>query len=302
MRQDLERRLFFHDRDLFFQQLDLVFVDTTSLYLCRDTETPWQTWGYSRDRRGDLPQFVLCVAVDRHGWPVAWEVFSGNAADKAGLRRIVAISRQRFRVRSVIIVADRGMIAGDTIEPLARRPRALFEGTLGRRRRRQREVSAEVLARAGRHETAADNLEVKEVSVGRRRHVVCRDPEEARKEAAARDAVLASLQTTLDRNGPSAILGNRGFARFLKIQKGSVRIDPEAVRRGARLNGKFVLTTDTDAIETAENESGGAGGLSHGISIGSVLACSFGRHTQPRLRAGVPCATPAVDPPGRVRT
>ncbi len=302
MRQDLERRLFFHDRDLCFQQLDLVFVDTTSLYVCRDTETPWRTWGSSRDRRGDLPQFVLRVALDPHGGPVVWEVFSGNAADRAALRRVVAISSQRFRVRLVLIVADRGMIAGDTIEPLARRPGARSEGILGCRMRRQREVSAEVLARTGRHETAADNLEVKEVSVGRRRYVVCRNPEEGRKEAAARDAVPANLQTTLERSGPRAIIGNRGFALFLKIQKGSARIDPEAVRRDARLDGKFVLTTDTDAIETVENELGGAGGLSHGISIGSVLACSFGRHTQPRLRAGVPCATPAVDPPGRVRT
>jgi hypothetical protein len=71
VRQDLERRLFFRDRDLFSMQLDLVFVDTTSLYVYRDTETPWRKWGYSRDRRGDLPQFVLCVAVDRYGWPVA---------------------------------------------------------------------------------------------------------------------------------------------------------------------------------------------------------------------------------------
>ena len=73
VRQKLERRLYLRDRDLFSMQLDLVFIDTTSLYVYRDTETPWRKWGYSRDRRGDLPQFVICVAVDRQGWPVAWE-------------------------------------------------------------------------------------------------------------------------------------------------------------------------------------------------------------------------------------
>src|SRR3989475_27209 len=246
VRQELERRLFFRDRDLFSMQLDLVFVDTTSLYVYRDTETLWRKWGYSRDRRGDLPQFVLCVAVDRHGWPVAWEVFPGNTADKPALRRLVEILRQRFKVRSVIIVADRGMIARDTIELLTRHPRAPFDYILGCRMRRQREVSDEVLARAGRYETVADNLEVKEVRVGRRRYVVCRNPEEAKKDAATRDAILAKLQTTLERNGPKAIIGNRGFARFVKVQKGSVSIDAEAVGRDARLDGKFVLTTNTD--------------------------------------------------------
>src|SRR3989475_9275345 len=116
VRQELERRLFFGDRELFSMQLDLVFVDTTSLYVYRATETLWRKWGYSRDRRGDLPQFVLCVAVDRHGWPVAWEIFPGNTADRPALRRIVEILRQRFKVRSVIIVADRGMIAQDRSE------------------------------------------------------------------------------------------------------------------------------------------------------------------------------------------
>lgn len=246
VRQDLEQRLFFRDRDLFSMQLDLVFIDTTSLYVYRDTESLWRTWGYSRDRRGDLPQFVLCVAVDRHGWPVAWEVFPGNTADKPALRRLVEILRQRFKVRSIIIVADRGMIAKDTIELLTQHPKAPFDYILGCRMRRQREVSEEVLARAGRYETVADNLEVKEVRVGRRRYVVCRNPEEAKKDAAARDAILAKLQTTLERNGPKAIIGNRGFARFVKVQKGSVAIDDEAVRRDARLDGKFVLTTNTD--------------------------------------------------------
>jgi hypothetical protein len=246
VRQNLERRLFFRDRDLFSMQLDLVFVDTTSLYVYRDTETPWRKWGYSRDRRGDLPQFVLCVAVDRHGWPVAWEVFPGNTADKPALRRIVEVLRQRFKVRSVIIVADRGMIAKDTIALLTRHRRAPFDYILGCRMRRQREVSEEVLARAGRYETVADNLEVKEVCVGRRRYVVCRNPEEVKKDAAARDAILAKLQTTLERNGPKAIIGNRGYARFVKVQKGSVSIDAEAVGRDIRLDGKFVLATNTD--------------------------------------------------------
>ncbi len=56
----------------------------------------------------------------------------------------------------------------------------------------------------------------------------------------------AKLQTTLERNGPKAIIGNRGFAPFVKIQKGSVTIGAAAVRRDARLDGKFVLTTNTD--------------------------------------------------------
>ena len=246
VRQKLERRLYLRDRDLFSMQLDLVFIDTTSLYVYRDTETSWRKWGYSRDRRGDLPQFVICVAVDRRGWPVAWEIFPGNTADKEALRRIVVLLRQRFNVSSVVVVADRGMIAADTIALLTEHPKAPFDYILGCRMRRQREVSEQVLSRTGRYQTVADNLQVKEVFVGERRYVVCRNSEEARKDAVARDAILAKLQQTLDKNGPKAIIGNRGFARFVRVSRGAVTIDAEAVRRDSRLDGKFVLTTNTD--------------------------------------------------------
>lgn len=246
VRQKLERRLYLRDRDLFSMQLDLVFIDTTSLYVYRDTETSWRKWGYSRDRRGDLPQFVICVAVDRRGWPVAWEVFPGNTADKEALRRIVVLLRQRFNVSSVVVVADRGMIAADTIALLTEHPKAPFDYILGCRMRRQREVSEQVLSRTGRYQTVADNLEVKEVHVGMRRYVVCRNGEEARKDAAARESILAKLEQTLEKNGPKAIIGNRGFARFVKVSRGAVTIDAAAVRQDARLDGKFVLTTNTE--------------------------------------------------------
>jgi hypothetical protein len=87
VREILERELFERDRDLFAEGLELLFLEATSVYVHRDTETDWQKRGYSRDRRADLPQFVLCVAVDRHGWPIAWEVFPGNTADRTALPR-----------------------------------------------------------------------------------------------------------------------------------------------------------------------------------------------------------------------
>jgi hypothetical protein len=105
-------------------------------------------------------------------------------------------------------------------------------------------VGATVLARAGRYHTVADNLEVKAVAVGGRHYVVCRNPLEAKKDAAARAAILAHLETALQR-GPKAVIGNTGFRRFLRIARGAVRIDRAAVARDERLDGKFVLRTNT---------------------------------------------------------
>jgi hypothetical protein len=52
-RADLERALCAPDRDLFTQELDLLFIDTTSTFAWRPTERPLRQRGYSRDRHPD---------------------------------------------------------------------------------------------------------------------------------------------------------------------------------------------------------------------------------------------------------
>jgi hypothetical protein len=78
-----------------------------------------------------------------------------------------------------------------------------------------------------------------------RRYVVCHNPLEAAKDAADREAMLAALQDKL-RRGVRGLVGNRGFRRFLKVEKEAVSIDQAAVKAEARFDGKYVLRTDTE--------------------------------------------------------
>ena len=245
IRADLEKELFLRDRDLFTQKLDLLFLDTTSTYVYRDTESHFRKRGFSKDRRADMPQFILCMAVDSDGWPVAWEIFPGNTVDVNAFSQIVDKLRQRFRIGKVIIVADRGMMSAKTINHLTDDSDTPFDYILGCRMRRHKEVKEQVLSWPGRYQEVAKNLEVKEVMISDRRYVICRNPEEAKKDAAAREAMLAKLEQTLSTKGQKAVVGNKGFARFLKISKGSVRIDPKAVEADQRYDGKYVLRTNT---------------------------------------------------------
>jgi len=252
VREELERALFLRDRDLFSQELDLVFLDTTSVYIYRATETALRKRGYSRDRRPDLPQVVLGVAVDRKGWPVSWEIFPGHTADPAALEAMVGKLRERFRIRRVIVVADRGMMGKESLKLLTER-KPPYDYILGCRMRKQKEVNEDVLSRAGRYEEVDKKLKIKEVRLDDRRYVVCLNDEEARKDEAARAAILARLEEKLAQ-GPKSLLGNKGYARFLKMAKGAMKINDEAVAAEARLDGKFVLRTNTElpAAEVAQ--------------------------------------------------
>ena len=242
--------LFLRDRDLFSQALDLVFIDTTSTFIYRTEETQLRRHGYSRDRMPDYPQVVICLVVDQHGWPIAWDLLPGNTADTVAFVAMIKKLRERFRIRRAVVVADRGMISTSTIALLEGHAEAPFDFILGCKMRQQKEVKEEVLARAGRYRKVQDNLDVKEVVVDGRRYVVCRNPLEAKKDAAAREAILAKLEQALA-HGPKSIIGNVGFKRFVHVERGAVSIDRDAIACDARLDGKFVLRTSTD-FDTAD--------------------------------------------------
>jgi hypothetical protein len=121
------------------------------------------------------------------------------------------VLRSRLRIRRVIVVADRAMIGQDIASLLAEDREAPFDYILGCRMRRQKEVRDEVLARAGRYHEVAGNLQAKEVRVEGRRYVVCRNPDEARKDAAARpDAGPRTGSGRLPHGGRSHLAGPHG--------------------------------------------------------------------------------------------
>jgi hypothetical protein len=64
------------------------------------------------------------------------------------------------------------------------------------------------------------DLAVKEVKVEGRRYIVCRNEEEARKDAETRATLLADLQRKLASRA-NGLVGNTGYRRFLAAPEGS---------------------------------------------------------------------------------
>lgn len=77
------------------------------------------------------------------------------------------------------------------------------------------------------------------------RYIVCLNQRQARKDAADREAIINFLRRQL-KKGPKALVGNKGYRRYLKVAKDSARIDTAKIKAEARFDGKWVLTTNTD--------------------------------------------------------
>lgn len=247
----IEEAMFAYNRNL-FSSLDLVFLDTTSIYFQGEGGQNLGERGFSKDRRPSLKQMIVGVVVDENGMPLCSEMWPGNSADVETLMAVVERIRKRFQPSGFCIVADRGMISRKTLDILEK-PGNKIRYILGERMRKVKEVGQKVLSAAGDYvevylegSSSMDPsaLKVKEVLVEDRRYIVCLNTRQARKDAMDREAIIESLKEQI-KSGAKAMIGNKGYRRFVKMESGSVSIDMKKVEEEAKYDGIWVLRTNT---------------------------------------------------------
>ncbi|MHC4106135.1 MAG: IS1634 family transposase [Planctomycetota bacterium] len=246
----IEESIFLDHRDL-FSGLDMVFFDTTSIYFEGQGGETIGKRGFSKDHRPDLNQMVVGAIIDDTGKPICCEMWPGNTTDVKTLIPVIDRVRKRFGISRFCVVADRGMISTATIEELEMHN---IPYILGTRMRRVKEIKFDILSRGGRYTevypeglTSKDPspLKVKEVLHNEKRYIVCMNTRQARKDAADREAIISSLKEQL-KKGSKSLVGNKGYRKYLKVDKNSARVDTDKVKYESRFDGKWVLTSSTD--------------------------------------------------------
>ncbi len=246
----IEEQLFEQRRDL-FSAIDLVFFDTTSIYFEGEGGQEIGQYGNSKDHRPDCKQMVVGLVLDREGWPLCCHLWPGNTADVSALLPVVARLRERFQVRRVSIVSDRGMMSAGTIAALESKVLDC-DYILGARMRSMKEIREKVLTdRSPYLEVTPERqiskdpspLKVREISLQGRRYIVCLNEEQRRKDAADRKAIIAHLRQQLQR-GDKDLIGNKGYRKFLRLTRGEhFVVDEEKIKEEALYDGKWVLQT-----------------------------------------------------------
>jgi len=247
----IEEDLFKTWRDL-FSGLELVFFDTTSIYFEGEGGEALGERGFSKDHRPDLKQMVVGVVINDEGRPICCEMWPGNTTDVKTLVTVSQGLRQRFQIQRFCIVADRGMISAENLKYLEAENAIPY--ILGTRMRKDKEVREQVLTCGGRYQEVQpigsktkdpSPLKVKEVRHMGRRHIVCLNERQATKDKLTREAIIKALEEKIPK-GPKGLVGNKGYRRYVKIEKDSASIDFEKVKAEARFDGKWVLRTNTD--------------------------------------------------------
>ena len=249
----VEEALFARNRDLFSLGVDLVLFDTTLVHF--EGQGPEELAAFGRP--GNYPDCVKVLVgliMTGDGFPVAHHVFPGNTADISAFRQALADLRERFPLRRVVIVADRGVVSEEIMTELEQsgaEDKVKLDYILGMRPRKNKEVGEEVLSRAGRYHKVADNLDAKEVWVNGHRYVVCHNTEAEERDRKRREEIIERARENLRQKGAKAFVVPQGLRRFVQLVGGELVLKEATIREEARYDGKWVLRTNT-ALPTAE--------------------------------------------------
>ena len=92
----------------------LVLYDVSSTYL-EGTGCELGEYGYNRDKKKGKTQIVFGLLCDLNGCPIAVEVFKGNTKDSSTLVGQIDKVRNRFGIKNIIWVSDRGILTSAQI-------------------------------------------------------------------------------------------------------------------------------------------------------------------------------------------
>ena len=308
--EEIQREVFFAVANLLNLEVDVIFFDSSSTYFETEVEDEadeeqglqgLRRFGESKDRRPDLPQVVIGLAVTREGIPVRCWVFPGNASDQVLIRKVKDDLRA-WKLHRLLWVVDTGFASEENRRYLQRAGGHYIVGE----KLRAGQANLAALARPGRYRSIRDNLEVKEVWVGagerRRRFVVCRNPQEAKRDAARRAKALTRIadelaaierkRTADDRRDAEALLtAHPSLGRYLTRRRGRLLVDTAKVRAEERVDGKFLLSSSDDSLSAEDVALGykqlieverGWRALKHTLDLRPVY-----HHKEERIRAHV---------------
>ena len=97
---------------------DMQFYDVTTLYFETFEEDDLRKNGFSKDNKSQQPQILIALIVSKEGFPVAYEVFSGNTFEGHTIIPVIKAFIDRNGVKDFTVVADAAMISTENVQQL----------------------------------------------------------------------------------------------------------------------------------------------------------------------------------------
>lgn len=257
--EKLEKEIFWSVADILNLEVDILFFDTTSTYFETEEEDDLRQRGYSKDKRKDLPQVVVGLAVTRDGIPVKHWVFPGNTADMATIEQVKQ-DLSGWKLNRLIFVHDAGMTSEDNNRYLQRGGGHYIVG----RKLKSGEKEAEAaLSQKGPYTRINEKLSAKEIMLGngekRKRLVLVRNLEEEERQRTVRQQILNTVEQRIEAINSRRIrshnkevcdlLSHATYGKYVKeLADGRLKLNKTKAAREGRFDGRFLIETSDETL------------------------------------------------------
>jgi len=268
IKDKLEYKVYDSIAHLLNLEVDLLYFDTTSSYFeVKPDEVPeddvFRKLGKSKDKRPGLVQMVIGLAVTRDGIPIKSWVWPGNTQDMSVIEE-VKDDLVGWKLGRVISVVDRGFCSEDNLRYLQR---AGGHYIAGEKLRSQKKEVKEAMSRPGRYQKIADNLKIKEITVGdgeaRTRYVLAYNPEEDKRQKEERKQIITEIKDRLEhlRQLPEKehtkkmckLRSHKVYGKYIRQLKGGrLKLDKTKIREEEKYDGKYLLKTSDDTLSAED--------------------------------------------------
>ena len=255
--------------ELFGARFDVLLYDLTSTYFETDVERgseDLRQFGYSRDKRGDCRQVVIALIVTPEGFPLSYEVLSGNTADSTTLSGFLDRIERRYGRANRVWVMDRGVPTEESLEKMRAMGASYLVGTpKGRLTRLEQALLAQPWARV------REGVQVKRLATEEDVYVLAQSDARIDKERGmrrkrlrryvdrlqalqtqllTRDQLLMKLGAARHDAGRAANLVQVSIAKASSKTKTAsleFRLDRAKLRKVRRREGRYLLRTNLTA-------------------------------------------------------
>ena len=128
----IQQQIYTTGRDLFNQQLDVVFYDVTTFYFESEVEKEGELrqMGFGKDGKIGNTQILYCMMIDKDKNPIGYRIFKGDTYEGHTFEKALDDLKNQYSIDKIIVVADRGMLSKNNISLTAEKG---YEFILGER-------------------------------------------------------------------------------------------------------------------------------------------------------------------------
>lgn len=118
LKEFVEKKIVSFAKTYYAFNYDILFYDVTTLYFETFEEDLLRKNGFSKDSKSQQPQILIALMVSKEGFPMAYEIFSGNTFEGHTIIPVVKAFIEKNGVKNFTVVADAAMISSENVKHL----------------------------------------------------------------------------------------------------------------------------------------------------------------------------------------